>query len=171
MAPGLSWQPDRSPNCSTPLVQIWKQGAREVRLNWSFCRAAVAAAGACARAAAAATAAAARRMRCAPPGPCATACVACPSRSPRTAASSYWHNPAGPHALSSKQIYAAPLSCGARAVVLLNRHNDPPAARIAVHWVALGYPADVRATVRDLYARKDLGVFRGSYTAEVEVSA
>lgn len=54
-------------------------------------------------------------------------------------------------------------------MVLLNRHNELPAARISVRWEALGYPPGARATVRDLYARLDLGVFSGVFTAEVGV--
>lgn len=54
-------------------------------------------------------------------------------------------------------------------MVLLSREDNPPAARISVRWQALGYPAGTRAAVRDLYARKDLGVFKGGFTAEVEV--
>ena len=36
-------------------------------------------------------------------------------------------------------------------------------------WEQLGYAADVKATVREMYARQDLGVHSGAYTATVDV--
>ena len=49
-----------------------------------------------------------------------------------------------------------------RAVALLNR--GPGSASITVQWSNLGIPAGA-ATVRDLWARQDLGTFTDSYTA------
>ena len=45
-----------------------------------------------------------------------------------------------------RQVYAGPLSGGARAVVLLNRHDatDPknfPAHNLTVYWESIGLPA------------------------------
>lgn len=40
--------------------------------------------------------------------------------------------------------------------------------RGAVRWSEVGLPADVAASVRDLYGEQDLGEFRGSFTAEVK---
>ena len=50
-----------------------------------------------------------------------------------------------------------------RAVALFNR-NDSGSASIAVQWSQIGIPTGA-ATVRDLWAAKDLGSFTGSYTA------
>ncbi|MGB8845825.1 MAG: glycoside hydrolase family 27 protein, partial [Terracidiphilus sp.] len=54
---------------------------------------------------------------------------------------------------------------GERAVLLLNRTGD--ASAITVHWSDLGLD-DSAATVRDLWARKDLGSFSSSYSATVQ---
>jgi alpha-galactosidase len=50
-----------------------------------------------------------------------------------------------------------------RAVALFNR-NDSGSASIAVQWSQIGIPTGA-ATVRDLWAKSDLGSFTGSYTA------
>jgi hypothetical protein len=55
---------------------------------------------------------------------------------------------------------------GERAVLLLNRTGDP--AAIAVHWSDLGISDSSPATVRDLWAHKDLGSFNSSYSATVQ---
>jgi hypothetical protein len=55
---------------------------------------------------------------------------------------------------------------GAHAVLLLNRTGDP--AAIAVHWSDLGLSDSSPASVRDLWARKDLGSFDSSYSATVQ---
>ncbi len=60
------------------------------------------------------------------------------------------------------EVWADPLSDGSQAVVLLNRGNigsEP----ITVQWTDIGFPADKAANVRDLWARKDLGTFTGSF--------
>jgi alpha-galactosidase len=48
------------------------------------------------------------------------------------------------------------------AVLLLNRSTS--SVSITAQWSDLGIPA-AAATVRDLWAKKDLGSFTGSYTA------
>ena len=64
------------------------------------------------------------------------------------------------------EIWSKALSTpGGRAVLLLNRTGDP--GRIAVHWRDLGLKDSSRATVRDIWARKDLGSFSSSYSATV----
>jgi hypothetical protein len=62
------------------------------------------------------------------------------------------------------EVWAGPLSGGSQAVVLLNRGNigsEP----ITVKWTDIGFPDDHPATVRDLWARKDLGTFKGGFTS------
>jgi len=55
---------------------------------------------------------------------------------------------------------------GQRAVLLLNRTGDP--AAITVHWSDLGLQNASAASVRDVWARKDLGTFSASYSATVQ---
>ena len=55
---------------------------------------------------------------------------------------------------------------GERAVLLLNRTGDP--ADITVHWSDLGLQNASTASVRDVWARKDLGTFNSSYSAHVQ---
>ncbi len=62
------------------------------------------------------------------------------------------------------EIWAGPLSGGSQAVVLLNR-GDVGAEQITVNWTDIGFPTDHSALVRDLWARKDVGIFTGSYTS------
>ena len=62
------------------------------------------------------------------------------------------------------EVWAGPLSDGSQAVVLLNRAilgSDT----MTVTWTDIGFPSDRSAVVRDLWARKDLGTFTGSYTS------
>ena len=42
------------------------------------------------------------------------------------------------------------------------------AANVTVRWAQIGLPPGTRAAVRDLYARRDLGVFEGAVTVEVQ---
>ena len=63
------------------------------------------------------------------------------------------------------EVWAGPLSNNSQAVLLLNRGNigsEP----ITVKWTDIGLPADKSALVRDLWARKDLGTFTGSYKSD-----
>ncbi len=62
------------------------------------------------------------------------------------------------------EIWAGPLSGGSQAVVLLNR-ADSGSSEITVNWSNIGFPVDHSATVRDLWAHQDLGVFTGNYTS------
>jgi alpha-galactosidase len=64
---------------------------------------------------------------------------------------------------SNLQVWSKQLSgTNARAVALFNRSGS--AASISVTWSQIGLPAGA-ATVRDLYAQKDLGTSTDSYTA------
>jgi hypothetical protein len=64
---------------------------------------------------------------------------------------------------SNLQVWSKQLSgTNARAVALFNRSGS--AASISVTWSQIGLPAGA-ATVRDLYAQKDLGTSSDSYTA------
>ncbi len=62
------------------------------------------------------------------------------------------------------EVWASPLSGGSQAVVLLNR-SDGNNEQITVKWTDIGFPADHSAFVRDLWARKDLGIFTGNFTS------
>jgi hypothetical protein len=62
------------------------------------------------------------------------------------------------------QVWAKLLAgTGQRAVVLFN--NSAKAAPMTVTWDSLGLAASSQATVRDVWAQKDLGRFATSYTA------
>ena len=63
------------------------------------------------------------------------------------------------------EVWSRTLTGGYRAVVLLNRGQT--AENITVHWSAIGYPNSLNAEIRDLWRAKDLGLAKGSYTAEV----
>jgi hypothetical protein len=62
------------------------------------------------------------------------------------------------------EVWAGPLSGGPQAVLLLNRGGSG-SEPITVKWTDIGFSADKSANVRDLWARKDLGSFKGSYTS------
>jgi alpha-galactosidase len=64
-----------------------------------------------------------------------------------------------------REVWARELQGGYRAVALLNRAATPQS--ISVKWENLGYPADVKAQVRDVWQHKDLGSATGSFTATV----
>jgi hypothetical protein len=77
-----------------------------------------------------------------------------------------WAKPRGQYLTVRPEfdIWAGPLSGGSQAVVLLNRgdnDNEP----ITVKWSDIGFPVDHSALVRDLWARKDLGIFTGNFTS------
>ncbi len=64
------------------------------------------------------------------------------------------------------QVWAKPLAHhGEHAVLLLNRTAAP--AQISVTWSEVGLEPSSTATVRDLWAHKDLGSYRSGYTATV----
>lgn len=52
------------------------------------------------------------------------------------------------------------------AVALLNRSTNSPAT-ITCYWTNLAFQAGTTATVRDLWAHQDLGVFTNSFTATI----
>jgi alpha-galactosidase len=61
------------------------------------------------------------------------------------------------------EVWSKPLADGGRAVILFNRGGEAKA--IAVDWTELGYPASLKAKVRDLWAGKDLGPMKGRFAA------
>jgi alpha-galactosidase len=63
------------------------------------------------------------------------------------------------------EVWARQLKDGSRAVILFNRGASD--AQMSVSWEELGYPAHLSAGVRDLWTRKDLGKFTGTYAAKV----
>jgi alpha-galactosidase len=63
------------------------------------------------------------------------------------------------------EVWARQLKDGSRAVILFNRGADE--TQISVSWEELGYPAHLSAGVRDLWMKKDLGKFAGTYGAKV----
>ena len=60
------------------------------------------------------------------------------------------------------EVWAGPLLDGSQAVVLLNR-GDIGSETITVEWADLSFPTNHSALVRDIWARKDVGTFTGSY--------
>ena len=63
------------------------------------------------------------------------------------------------------EVWAKQLKDGSRAVILLNRGSAEQ--EISANWVDLGYPADISASVRDLWQHKNLGKFAGKFSARV----
>lgn len=63
------------------------------------------------------------------------------------------------------EIWAKEMSDGSRAVGLLNRGGG--GQKIAVDWTDIGYPAQLRASVRDLWEHKNLETAKGSMSAVV----
>ncbi|WP_266172061.1 glycoside hydrolase family 27 protein [Dyella subtropica] len=63
------------------------------------------------------------------------------------------------------EVWAKPLKGGGRAIVLFNRSKE--AHRISVSWEALGYPATLERSVRDLWTHKNLPKAKGSFAADV----
>jgi alpha-galactosidase len=63
------------------------------------------------------------------------------------------------------EIWAKQLKDGGRAVVLFNR--GPAGTQISVSWEEIGYPTHLSAAVRDLWAKKELGKFTGTFGANV----
>jgi hypothetical protein len=56
------------------------------------------------------------------------------------------------------------LTGGSQAVVLLNR-GTVGSESITVKWTDIGFPANKAANVGDLWAHKNLGLYRGSFTS------
>ena len=63
------------------------------------------------------------------------------------------------------EVWSKQLKDGSRAVVLLNRGGSEQ--QITANWEDLGYPANLSASVRDLWQHKDLGTFTGKFSAAV----
>lgn len=63
------------------------------------------------------------------------------------------------------EVWSKEMKDGSRTVILLNRSASE--ASISVAWTDIGYPDHVSASVRDLWAAKDLGKFTGSFQASV----
>jgi len=63
------------------------------------------------------------------------------------------------------EVWAGPLSGGTYVAALFNR--SPNSANITASWTEIGVPSGVAATVRDLWKRRDVGLFTDSYTSEV----
>ena len=69
------------------------------------------------------------------------------------------------HRLKPPQIWVRPLSGGAKAVAIFNYVTDDEAEPLTLQLRDVGFTGPVHA--RDLWAHKDLGVLRGSYTVTV----
>ena len=67
-----------------------------------------------------------------------------------------------------REVWAKQLADGGRAVVLFNR--GPKSQQISVSWTEIGYPQQMAAQVRDLWAHKNLGKLTGKFSAEVTQS-
>jgi alpha-galactosidase len=65
-----------------------------------------------------------------------------------------------------QEVWAKQMKDGGRALALLNR--GPSTQEIAVKWEQIGYPDHLAASVRDLWAHKDLGKFTGRFSAPVQ---
>jgi len=63
------------------------------------------------------------------------------------------------------EVWSKPLADGGRAVILFNRGADTRS--IAVDWTELGYPAGLKAEVRDLWTHETLGKMKGRFAAPV----
>ncbi|MBN2412974.1 glycoside hydrolase family 27 protein [candidate division KSB1 bacterium] len=63
------------------------------------------------------------------------------------------------------EVWVKQLKDGSRAVVLFNRGQSE--AKIPVFWNEIGYPDHFTATVRDLWLKKNLGNYKGSFTGTV----
>ncbi len=66
---------------------------------------------------------------------------------------------------SPNEVWAKPLADGSRAVILFNRESQP--AKIYANWKDI-WLQPKPAKVRDLWAERDLGNFRDSFSAVVE---
>jgi alpha-galactosidase len=64
------------------------------------------------------------------------------------------------------EVWSKQLQDGSRAVLLLNRGSSPQI--VTAPWEQIGYPRNVSAAVRDLWAHKDLGKLTGKFSAPVD---
>lgn len=82
---------------------------------------------------------------------------ACAYASPLPKQCELWHRPPGPD--------------GAHYVVVFNPNDlasgpaSGPNVTVSFDFTALGLPSGTSATVRDLWAHKDIGTFTGAYAA------
>jgi len=67
----------------------------------------------------------------------------------------------------AQSVWVKPLSNGDYAVVLFNRESYGMPQPIQAQWTDLGLPAGSAWKVRELYAGKDLGTFKDSFTASI----
>ena len=63
------------------------------------------------------------------------------------------------------EVWVKPLKGGGRAIVLFNRSKETH--KIGVTWEALGYPASLGLSVRNLWDHKSLPRAKGSFAADV----
>ena len=63
------------------------------------------------------------------------------------------------------EVWVKQLGDGSRSVVLFNRSEAT--AKMTVTWNEMGYPDHLKAQVRDLWKKKDIGKYSGEYTDEV----
>jgi alpha-galactosidase len=63
------------------------------------------------------------------------------------------------------EVWAKAMQDGSRAVILFNRGTTEQA--VTANWDDLGYPSHLSASVRDLWEKKDLGKFTGTFSAKV----
>jgi alpha-galactosidase len=63
------------------------------------------------------------------------------------------------------EVWSKELADGGRAVALLNRSGSESA--ITVNWTDVGYPASIKAAVRDLWKHQDLPPATGNFSASV----
>ena len=64
------------------------------------------------------------------------------------------------------EVWAGPLVNNGTVVLLFNR-NTPGVTNVTAAWGYLGIPLAQRMAVRDVWAKADLGVFAGAFTAPV----
>jgi alpha-galactosidase len=63
------------------------------------------------------------------------------------------------------EVWSKELVDGTRAVLLFNRSKKE--ADISFSWPDIGYPDYLSLDVRDLWRKRDLGKFKGSYSTKV----
>ena len=66
------------------------------------------------------------------------------------------------------EVWAGPLAGGDVVLLLFNRDSAAPTA-VTATWADLGLKANVKANVRDVWSKTDMGTFTASFTATAEV--
>lgn len=64
------------------------------------------------------------------------------------------------------EVWVRTLADGKRAALLFNRGETP--VKVTVNWAQLDYPAGHSLRLRDLWAHRDLGAMKGSFSAQVQ---